>query len=277
MNKGRGKLAVLAGRGALPAAVIQAAAAGGRSVFVLGFEGETDPDLITGYDHAWVHLGAVGKAIKLLHQAAVDEVVMIGSIDRPSLGDLKPDLRGMQLLAKFGLKAAKGDDQLLSTVMRELEGEGFRVLGADEVIRPMLAPEGVMTKAAPGDQARLDIELGVHAAMRIGELDIGQAVVVQEGRVLAVEAIEGTNALLARAGKLKSNAAGGVLVKMKKPGQDRRADLPTIGDRTVTGAIEAGLHGIAIHAGQCLMVNRAEMIEKADPDGLFIVGVSPPD
>jgi len=151
------------------------------------------------------------------------------------------------------------------------------VLGADEVIKPMLAPEGVMTKAAPDDQARLDIELGVQAAMRIGELDIGQAVVIREGRALAVEAIEGTDALLERAGKLKSGTAGGVLVKMKKPGQDRRADLPTIGDRTVTGAIEAGLHGIAVHAGQCLMVNRTLMIEKADPAGLFIVGISPPD
>lgn len=277
MNEGRRKLAVLAGQGALPAAVIEAAVAGGRRVFVLGFEGETDPGVIAGYDHAWVRLGAVGKTIKLLHRAAVDDVVLIGSIDRPSLGDLKPDLRGMQLLAKFGLKAAKGDDQLLSTIVDELEGEGFRVLGADEVIKPMLAPEGVMTKAIPSDQARLDIELGIKAAMRIGELDIGQAVVVQDGRVLAVEAIEGTDALLDRVGKLKSNAAGGVLVKMKKPDQDRRADLPTIGDRTVTGAIEAGLDGLAVHAGQCLMANRSEMIEKADRAGLFIVGVSAAD
>lgn len=277
MNEGRRKLAVLAGQGALPAAVIEAAVAGGRRVFVLGFEGETDPGVMAGHDHAWVRLGAVGKTIKLLHQASVDDVVLIGSIDRPSLGDLKPDLRGMQLLAKFGLKAAKGDDQLLSTIVHELEGEGFRVLGADEVIKPMLAPEGVMTKAMPSDQARLDIELGARVALRIGELDIGQAVVVQDGRVLAVEAIEGTDAMLDRVGRLKSNAAGGVLVKMKKPDQDRRADLPTIGDRTVTGAIEAGLDGLAVHAGQCLMANRSEMIERADRAGLFVVGVSPGD
>lgn len=260
----------------LPAAVIQAAIGHGRDVFVLGFEGETDPALIADYDHAWVKLGAVGRTIKLLHEQSVDDVVMIGAINRPSLGDLKPDLRGMQLLAKLGLKAAIGDDQLLSTVVRELEGEGFRVVGADEIIKPMLAPKGLLTTASPNERAQLDIELGFNVAMRIGELDIGQAVIVQDRRVLGVEAIEGTDALIRRVAALKPEGSGGVLIKVKKPNQDRRADLPTVGDRTVAGAIDAGLEGIAVQAGHCLLVNRPSMIGKADDAGLFITGIGEP-
>lgn len=260
----------------LPAAVIQAAIGNGRDVFVVGIEGETDPSLIADYDHAWVKLGTVGRTIKLLHEASVDDIVMIGAVNRPSLSDLKPDLRGMQLLAKLGLKAAIGDDRLLSTVVRELEGEGFRVVGADEIIKPMLAPKGLMTRATPNERARLDIELGFKLAMQIGELDIGQAVIMQERRVLGVEAIEGTDALVARVAALKPEGQGGVLIKVKKPGQDRRADLPTVGDRTVAGAIAAGLEGIAVHAGHCLLVNRPLMVEKADEAGLFITGIGEP-
>ena len=273
MTERQRKLAILAGGGALPAAVIQTAAEEGRDMFVIGFEGETDPDLVVGHDHAWVKLGAVGRTIKLLHQEAVDDVVMIGAINRPSFGDLKLDFRGMQLLAKLGLRTSRGDDHLLSTIMRELEGEGFRIIGADQIISPMLAPNGPMTTTLPNERARLDIDVGCRVAMRIGEFDIGQAVVVHEGRVLGVEAVEGTDALLARVSALKTGRPGGVLVKLKKPGQDRRADLPTVGDRTVAGAIEAGLEGIAVHAGHCLLVNRQTMIEMADRAGMFITGI----
>lgn len=273
MTEPRRKLAVLAGRGKLPAAVIQAAIGSGRDVFVLGFEGETAPELIAGYDHAWVNLGAVGKTIKLLHQAAVDDVVLIGAINRPSFGELKLDFRGMQLLAKVGLKVAKGDDHILSTIVRELEDEGFRVVGADEIVGPMLASKGPMTTASPNARARQDIDLGFKVAMQIGALDIGQAVIVQEGRVLGVEAVEGTDALIARIGALESKVPGGVLVKVKKPGQDRRTDLPTVGTLTVSRAIDAGLEGIAVHAGHCLLVDRREMIDRADDAGLFITGI----
>lgn len=277
MTERPGKLAVLAGRGLLPAAVIEAAVGNGRDVFVLGFEGETDPAAIAGHDHAWVRLGAVGEAIRLLHRAGVEDIVMIGGIQRPSLGDLKLDMRGMQLLAKLGMKAAKGDDHLLSTVVRELEAEGFRVLGADEIIGPMLAPEGLIAASSPNEAAWQDIRLGFDVALRIGELDIGQAVIVRSGRVLGVEAIEGTDALIERVAGLEQGGKGGVLVKVKKPGQDRRADLPAVGDRTVRGVIAAGLDGLAVHAGHCLLVNRTAMVSEADRAGKFIIGVGTPD
>jgi DUF1009 family protein len=276
LSEPKRKLAILAGSGQLPVSVIEAAAGSGQSVFVLGFEGETDPALVNGFDHAWVKLGAVGKAIDILHRASVDDVVMIGGIHRPSFSDLKLDFRGMQLLAKLGLKAARGDDQLLSLIVRELEGEGFRVLGADEIIQPMLAPEGVITSTRPSDPARSDIDHGIKVVMRLGELDVGQAAVVQEGRVLGVEAVEGTDALIQRVAAHRSKRPGGVLIKMKKPGQDRRADLPTVGDRTVERAIEAGLEGLAVHAGHCLLVNREAMVERADHAGLFITGIREP-
>ena len=277
MTEPKRKLAILAGNGQLPVSVIEAAAGSGSGVFVLGFEGETDPALMNGFDHAWVKLGAVGQAIDLLHRAAVDDVVMIGGIRRPSFGDLKLDFRGMQLLAKLGLKAARGDDRLLSLIVSELEGEGFRVLGADQIIQPLLAPEGPITSTWPSEAARSDIEHGVKVVMRLGALDIGQAVVVHEGRVLGVEAVEGTDALIRRIAAYKPERSGGVLIKMKKPGQDRRTDLPTVGDRTVDEAIKVGLEGIAIHAGHCLLVSREAMVEKADHAGLFITGIREPE
>src|SRR5262245_19615480 len=144
-----GRLAVLAGRGTLPGLVIEAAISAGRDLFVLAFEGETDPVTVEGRSHAWVSLGAVGRAIKLLHQAKVQELVMIGRIDRPALSQLKLDLRGMQVLAKIGLTAAQGDDRILKVLVRELEGEGFHVLGVDQVLAPLVAPDGVLTQTQP--------------------------------------------------------------------------------------------------------------------------------
>jgi DUF1009 family protein len=240
----------------------------------LAFEGETDPTWVQPFDHEWVKLGAVGETIKLLHRADVCEVVLIGAIKRPSFSQLKLDFRGMQLLAKVGLHAARGDDVLLSTIVSELETEGFGVLGADDIIQSMLASAGVMTQVSPDEQARLDIAVGIEVATCLGALDVGQAVVVQQGVVLGVEAIEGTDALLKRASELRRAGPGGVLVKLKKPRQDRRTDLPTVGAQTIVGAVEAGLQGIAIHAGHCLMVERLAMIERADEAGLFIAGIS---
>jgi UDP-2,3-diacylglucosamine hydrolase len=266
------KLAVLAGRGPLPVEVIGAARADGREVFVLAFQGETDPAIVEDVPHAWLPLGAVGRALETLHAVGAEDVVMIGPVRRPSLANLKLDLRGMQLLAKLGLRG-RGDDRMFKAIVDELEAEGFRVLGADDLVGALLAPEGVITRAAPDASARADIALGVEVAARLGELDVGQAVVVQNGLVLGVEAIEGTDRLLARCAELRRDGPGGVLVKLKKPSQERRADLPTIGPGTVEAAKAAGLLGIAVHAGNCLIVERGRMVERADRLGLFVVGV----
>jgi hypothetical protein len=179
----------------------------------------------------------------------------------------------MQLLARLGLRR-HGDDQLLRLIVEELEREGFRVVGADTLIADVLAPEGPMTALAPDADALRDIALGIEVAGRLGDLDIGQAAIVQQGLVLGVEAAEGTDQLLARCAALRRNGPGGVLVKLKKPQQERRADLPTIGPDTVRRAAEAGMAGIAVHAGNCLIIERAEVIAAADRAGLFVIGVA---
>jgi DUF1009 family protein len=270
------KLAVLAGTGPLPGQVIEAARGAGREVFVLAFEGETDPALTTGLPHRWVPIGAVGRAIKALHDIGAEEVCMIGPVRRPNLKTLKLDWRGMQLLAKLGLRG-QGDDQIFKVIVSELEREGFRVVGADEILGSLVAVLGPMTRRRPDPVAQGDIDLGIRVAKRLGELDVGQAVVVQQGLVLGVEAVEGTDGLLRRCGEIRREGAGGVLVKLKKPRQERRADLPTIGPDTIRLAAAAGLSGVAVHAGHCLIVQQAETIEAADRAGLFVVGVPDPE
>ena len=172
------RLAVLAGSGPLPAQVVAAARARGTDVFVLALEGETDPGLVRGVPHRWVPLGAVGQAIDALREAQADDVVLIGPVRRPALTSLRLDRRGVQLMARLGLRR-HGDDQLLRLIVEELEGEGFRVVGADTLVDEALAPEGPMTVLAPDAEAMRDIALGVEVAARLGELDIGQAAIVQ--------------------------------------------------------------------------------------------------
>ena len=267
------RLAVLAGSGPLPQQVIGAARAAGREVFVLAFEGETEPAAVEGVPHQWVPLGAVGRTLGALHAAGSQEVVMIGPVRRPSFATMKLDWRGMQLLGKLGLRAGRGDDRLFQAIVDELEAEGFRVVGADQVLATLLAPEGLLTRAAPDAAARRDIAQGVAVAARLGELDVGQAVVVQHGLVLGVEAVEGTDQLLARCAGLRRDGPGGVLVKLKKPKQERRADLPTIGPATVAAAAAAGLEGIALDAGHSLIIDRSGVVDLADRHGLFVIGV----
>ena len=266
------KLGIIAGQGELPARIVASCRETGRDFFVVAIEGQADPDLVAGTPHIWLRLGAADTAFAKLREAAVKEIVLAGAVRRPSLGALRPDLRAARVLAKLA-QSALGDDSLLSVVVREFEEAGFRVVGPDEILGSALAVPGLYGKVAPDAQARADIETGVRAARALGALDIGQAVVVQQGVVLGVEAIEGTDALIARCGTLRREGPGGVLVKLKKPGQERRVDLPTIGTRTVAGAAAAGLRGIAVEAGGSLILDAAAVAAKADEAGLFVLGL----
>ncbi len=268
------KLGILAGEGALPGQLVSACKDIGREVFVLGFEGVSDRAVVDAAPHAWSRLGALDRNIALLHEAAVEEVVFAGPVRRPPLRALGLDSRALKAVAGFRFAAA-GDDRLLSVVVRELEGEGFRVVGIDDILDGLLATEGRLGAVEPDPEAVADIAVGCRVAHALGALDVGQAVVVQDGVVLGVEAVEGTDAMLARCAGLRREGPGGVLVKMKKPGQERRVDLPTIGPQTVAGAHAAGLRGIAIEAGGSLIVDRAAVVEAADDAGLFVVAVVP--
>lgn len=264
----------MAGAGPLPGRIVEATLARGRDVFVLALEGIADSGAVASSPHAWVRLGAVGKALRLLAEAKVAEVVLAGPVPRPSLGRLGLDGRGLRMLATLG-PGGQGDDRLLSRIVAELESEGFRVVGVEDVLDDVLAPEGTFGRHAPDAAASEDIAHGIRVARALGVLDIGQAVVVQQGLVLGVEAAEGTDALIARAAALRRDGPGGVLVKLAKPGQERRADLPTIGPATVEAAARAGLAGIAVEAGATLVFERERVRALADEAGLFVVGVVP--
>lgn len=187
-----------------------------------------------------------------------------------------PDLHTAKFLASVVPKAL-GDDGLLRAIKDKLESVGFRVIGAHEFLADMVAPEGLLTRAEPQPSHHQDIELGVRHARAVGRLDIGQAVIVQSGLTLAVEAIEGTDAMLLRAAELRRQGPGGVLVKLCKPQQDRRLDLPTIGVDTVRRAHAAGLSGIVIEAGRTLIVDRDRAVGRADEAGLFIQAIPADD
>ena len=196
---------------------------------------------------------------------------------RPSILSLRPDAKAAMYLARIGMRAFSGDDSLLSAVRQILRDEGFEPVGPTRFLAEAQCPPGLLTRAAPDAMALADIARGVAVVRALGAHDVGQGAVVQQGLVLGVEAIEGTDALLARVGGLRRDGPGGVLVKLVKPGQDREVDMPALGPRTVSEAASAGLSGIAFEARGALLVDRAQMVAAADSAGLFLLAIDPHD
>ncbi len=274
----KGKLGILAGGGELPVLLVDACKAEDRPYFILGIEGAVDSALLDGEPHARIRIGAIGEALKLLRDEGVEQLVMGGRMKRPGIASLKPDATGAKLLARLGKSFFSGDNTLLSSIVSYLEEEGFEVVGADDVLSDLLAPQGLIGRTPVPKEAARDIEIGVKIAHQIGEMDIGQAVVIQQGYVLGVEAAEGTDGLISRCGQLRRNVPyGGVLVKVKKPSQERRVDLPTIGVTTVESIARAGLSGVAVEAGGALIINRKAVALKAEALNVFVVGFSMED
>ncbi len=268
-----GTLGIIAGSGELPRRLVESCLTRNRPVFILALEGEADAETTENMPHAWCRIGAAAKGLKLLRDHGVIELVIAGGVRRPSLSSIRPDWWAAKFLAKIGYRLL-GDNGFLSALAKELENEGFRLIGAHELLDEAASiPEGPLGRVVPGVDARADIARGIQIARAIGALDVGQAVVVQQGLVLGVEAIEGTDALLRRCAGLRREGPGGVLVKVEKPGQEARIDRPTVGPRTVRLASEAGLQGIAVEAGATLLIDREEIVRSADAAGLFVVGV----
>lgn len=268
-------IGIIAGGGQLPEVVARASRAAGHRVFLLSLRDHADPDLadrVAPDDHAEIRLGEAGKGVKLMQRAGVRQVVFVGRVQRPSLSSLRPDLATIGLLTKVGRKAM-GDDSLLRAIAAAVEDRGFEIVGPLDLAPELAAPEGALTRKRPDKDALTDIERGLQVTAQLGACDVGQAVVVQQGIVLAVEAVEGTDAMLQRCGALKRKGVEGVLVKTSKPEQDLRLDLPTIGASTLENAAEAGLRGIAIEAGRVMIIDREAAVAEADRHGLFIVGV----
>lgn len=266
------KLGVLAGGGSLPRQIVESCLDQGREVVVVAFEGATDPETVNQVDHCWTRLGAVGRIIEWLRDNKVEELVLAGRMARPSWSTVRPDWRGLKLLPKV-LAGGQGDDAILTLAIGELEAEGFRVIGAHEVLPSVLVEPGVQGRVKPDQMALDDIARGVEVARALGDVDVGQAVIVQQGVVLGVEAVEGTDALLERCAELSRNGPGGVLVKCAKPGQDSRVDLPAIGPETIRRAAAAGLRGVAVTAGASVILDRDEALKQADEKALFVFGI----
>lgn len=266
-------LGILAGGGPLPGQVARAASRSGQPVFVVAFQDFADADVIGAFPHEVIRLAAAGQILEALRRHDCHELVLIGPVRRPSLRDLRPDAEGARILARVGRALFGGDDGLLGALVRVLGEEGFVVRGAHEFLAEAMAGTGALGRIVPDGLALSDIERGVAVVRALGSLDVGQGCVVQDGLVLAVEALEGTDRMLERAASLRQPGPGGVLVKLVKPGQERRADLPTIGPRTLENAAAAGLRGIAVEAGGTLLTDRDGCVATADGAGLFLVGI----
>ncbi len=270
-------LGLIAGLGDLPVAVAENAVATGQGVYVLRLKGFEEPRL-AAYPGAVIGLGEIGKLFALLKDAGCKDVLFAGIVKRPNFKDLKLDLRGAALLPKVLAEAGKGDDALLRLLVKEVERQGFKVIGSDAAHAALLAPSGLVAGPAPSVTEMSDIARGAHVVAALGDLDIGQGCVVCEGLVLAVEAQEGTDAMLDRCAALPEPIRGtiaerrGVLVKRPKPAQERRIDMPTVGISTIEKVAAAGLAGLAIEAGGALMLGRTEMQAAAERLGVFIYG-----
>lgn len=272
-----GPLGIIAGRGSLPAFIADAAAADDVAVHIIGIQGEADPE-IERFPHTWMRWGEVGKLFAALETHRCKDLVIIGGVSRPDFKNVRIDLGAIKALP-FLLSLRKGgDDHVLSRIVRFFEYKGYRVHGAGDVLPELLMPEGTLTRRAPSADDEADMALAFEVVRTLGRLDIGQAAVVASGYVLAVEAAEGTDAMLERCAEIKRQGrshgtASGVLVKAPKPGQEERVDMPTIGPETIVKAAAAGLSGIAVAAQHVLIAECKHTIETADERKLFLCGV----
>ncbi len=266
------KLCIVAGGGTAPRIVMDVCRQQGRDFFLVCLEGQADAATAEGSPHVWLPLGAAAKLKDLVAEKQIKELLMIGRVRRPSLLELKPDWLTLKTVTKIGINML-GDDALLRGIGKAIEEEiGVRVIGAQDIFKDLLTPEGQLGKIMPDAEAETDITRGLAVAKALGLVDVGQAVVVQQGVVLGVEAVEGTDALITRTAAVRREGLGGVLVKIAKPQQDNRYDLPTIGPDTIMNAKQAGLRGIVIEAGRSFLVEREKTIALANEAGIFIVG-----
>lgn len=271
------KLGVIAGRGDLPKHVVAAAKENGQLQSVVALEGFANIRDFQGAKS--FRIGEFGHIVKHLKKAKVSHICFCGNVDRPDFSKIKPDLKAMFYLPSTIMAASKGDDALLRHLISLFEKEGFACISPQEICEPLLMPEGFLGDVGLDDAHKADALTACHIAQSIGSLDIGQGAVVARGVTLAVEAQEGTDAMLLRVSTLPKALRGdkenrvGVLAKMIKPTQDQRVDLPVIGLRTIENAVNAGLAGIVAEAGGAFLLDRDAVIECANAHGLFIMGL----
>jgi UDP-2,3-diacylglucosamine hydrolase len=274
---GTHRIGIIAGGGSLPAAVAGEALKAGYDPFILALAGNAAP-IVERFPHAYVHIGQVGRMLRILRRERCTRLVFLGGLSRPNLFRIRIDWGFARYLPQLLRLMKGGDDAVLRGVARFFEERGFKIAAAHEIAPNLLAPEGVFSRASPTAEDMDDIRLGFKVTRELGLFDIGQAAAVARNYVLAVEAAEGTDAMLRRCRGLNSfghKGRQGVLVKRPKPGQDRRLDLPAIGPATVELAAEARLAGIAVEAGAVLLADVDALVEEANRHCIFLYGVTP--
>jgi DUF1009 family protein len=273
-----GPIGLICGGGAMPFAVADAIARRGRIPILFAIENFADRERVAGYAHHWIALGQAGRLSRMLRDAGCREVAFIGNVARPRLSEVRLDWTTFRLLPRFAASLRGGDNHLLSSVGGALEEMGFRMVGAHEVAPEILVPQGILGRVAPQASARADIARGFAALDAIGPFDVGQAAVVANNHILAIEGIEGTDLMLERVtelrriGRIRTSSGVGVIVKAPKHGQDMRYDLPSIGPKTVEGLAAAGLAGLAVSAGTTIIAEAQRMVAIADEAGVFVIG-----
>lgn len=266
-------LALIAGSGDLPRMILEGARAQGWRVAGLGFVGEADPALAADMDAwIWLHLGQLGKLIGFCKKQGARRVVMAGKVHKARAVNVRPDWRAAKLLWRV---RTTHDDVILRAVTEELEREGLAVVSALEFLPRLGTPEGVLTRRGPSPEEQADLDMGWPLAKALGRMDIGQCLVLRKKTVVAVEALEGTDAAILRAGDLVG--PGCVAIKIFKPIQDVRLDLPTIGPQTIKTMIQAKATCLGVEAGQSLFLGPEESVALADQAGISIVGMRLPD
>ncbi len=272
-------LGIFAGSGRLPRYLADAARRADRPVTVLRLHGETD-EAFDGFNAHEVRFGEFGRITKLLADAGVTEIVFAGGVHRPSLASIRPDWGGLQLMPKLPRLLTGGDDALLRKVADLLAEYGLTLISPLQIAPEITAGIGVLSGRSPTSADHVEIVVGAATARRLGEVDAGQSVIVERGRAIALEGVEGTDAMIARAGTLRQSGRwrtgerSGVLVKTAKPSQDMRLDVPTIGPDTVRAAAAAGLVGIAVEAGRVMILERPAVETLAKEHRLFVWGMS---
>ncbi len=263
-------IGIIAGGGHFPLLFAKAAREAGRRVVVIAFRGETDEEVTAGADAVcWIKLGQLGKIVQFFEKERVGETVFLGTITKTRIfRDVIPDMKALSLWNKIDRKQ---DDAILRAVAGHLEQEGIRVVESTRYLQHLLFPCGVLSKRKPNKSHWQDIKLGWKAAKAIGKIDIGQCVVVRDSTVVAVEAIDGTDATIIRGGELAKEKA--VVVKVCKPGQDFRFDLPATGPKTIRSMRRVNASVLAVEAGRSLIFEQEEMIRAANEAGIVVVGV----
>jgi DUF1009 family protein len=273
-------IALICGGGSFPGAVADAIVRRGRRPVMFAIKGWAEPKVVEQHPHHWLALGQAGRFLRLVRAEQCRDVLFIGTLLRPPLSQIRLDWQTIRLMPRIAQSFRGGDDRLLSGMARFMEEEGLRIIGLKSVAPEVVVPEGVLGRCHPSQADRADVARALELLGTLGPFDLGQAAVVADNHVLAVEAAEGTDNMLRRVAELRGQGrvttphGVGVLVKAPKPSQDQRFDLPAIGPQTIANVVNAGLAGVAVAAGNTIIADAAEVIAAADRGKIFVVGVS---